>query len=326
MKVRLEKHTFELNVPFAIAGNSWSTTQAVHVVLEHGDAVGRGEGVGVYYMNETVDDIIDQLDRVASQIELDPRHDLVDDLLPPGGARNALDCAFWDLRAKTEGRRVWELLGINTPRPLRTVYTIGIDEPSVMASRAVESCAMPALKIKLDADNPVQRIEKIRGVRPDASIIVDANQSWTFDLLSDVSQPLADLGVEMIEQPLPRGGDESLVQYKSPVPLGADESCLHTAELEWCTSRYDVINIKLDKTGGLTEAMRLIERCRDGGLELMVGNMTGTSLSMAPNFVVGQFCSYVDIDGPLLLREDVDNGLEYSACGMVEAPTRALWG
>jgi L-alanine-DL-glutamate epimerase-like enolase superfamily enzyme len=198
--------------------------------------------------------------------------------------------------------------------------------PEEMAAKARAFAAYPQLKVKLDGDQPLERLSAVRNARPEATLVIDVNQGWSMAELATYTPELSNLGVAMIEQPLPRGSDAELQGYRSPIPLGADESCLDFSEYEEAAARYDVINIKLDKCGGLTEALAIAERARAEGKDLMVGNMTGTSLSMAPSHVIGQFCRFVDIDGPLLLASDIAEGLTYSEGGWVEPPSPTLWG
>jgi L-alanine-DL-glutamate epimerase-like enolase superfamily enzyme len=246
-------------------------------------------------------------------------------LLPAGGARNAIDCALWDLDAKCSGRSVWDLAAV-TAKPLETVFTIGLEAtPSEMAEKATAATSHSLLKVKLDADLPLERLRAIRAARPDARIVVDANQAWTFAELQRLAPPFAELRVQMIEQPLPRGGDAALEGFRSPVPLCADESCLHLGELEQAAARYQMINIKLDKTGGLTHALELARAARARGLGLMVGCMAGGSLAMAPTFVVGCLCDLVDIDGPLLQKADRLPGIDYAG-GRVSVFGPEVWG
>ena len=316
---------YKLATPFAISGHVFDVANTVRVSLSQAGSSGQGEGLGVFYLGDDTPSIVRQLQDVRSDIRHIKSVEEIQELLPPGGARNAVDCAFWDLRAKRECVGIWSLLDI--PRqPLTTVFSLGIDEPERMARRAIDAKDYPFLKLKLDADHPVERVEAVRKARPDAMIITDVNQGWQLDELKEYAPKLQSLGVEMIEQPLRRGDDEGLADYQSPVPLGADESCLHTGEFEAAASRYDVINIKLDKTGGLTEALKLVGLARKNEKRLMVGNMLGTSLSMAPATVVGQLSDYVDIDGPLVLQQDIENGLQYTKGGCVSPPSPLLWG
>jgi L-alanine-DL-glutamate epimerase-like enolase superfamily enzyme len=244
-------------------------------------------------------------------------------LLPAGGARNAIDCALWDLEAKRQGKTIWELTGI-CPGNTISVNTVGIGTPDEMAL-AAKALDSSQIKIKLDGELPLERVAAVRAARPDVDIVVDVNQGWTFEQLVELAPKLKALGVAMIEQPLPRGHDEALEGYKPPIPLCADESCLDTSEFEQTSRRYQMINIKLDKTGGLTEALDLAELAQDRGIELMVGNMVGTSLAMAPGFVIAQLCRFVDLDGALFLKQDREYPMSYSA-GVLSPPSPDLWG
>ena len=323
--MKIEKHAFQLKAPFNITGYSFTTTETVRVILEKNGVRGRGEAVGIYYRDETADSMAAQLDAVAGDVTSDITPETVQELLPSGGARNALDCALWDLSCKLAGRSIWNLLDI-APRELTTVATIGIESAEMMARGASAFGEYPHLKIKLSGDDPIGRLEAIRAVRPDATLIIDVNQGWSFKELQDYTPACKKLGVTMIEQPLPRGNDHELEGYSSAVPLGADESCIDLSEYKAAAARYDVINIKLDKCGGLTEGLKLVKCARQDGKGLMVGNMTGTSLSMAPAYVIGQHCQFVDIDGPILLKHDIENGLNYKSGGLVSQPTKVLWG
>jgi L-Ala-D/L-Glu epimerase len=247
------------------------------------------------------------------------------ELLPAGGARNALDCALWDLEAKSSGQRIWRLIGMQ-PRTLNTVATVGMGTNQEMAERALEFSNYPNLKIKLDNQDPIGKLEAIRRARQDATLVIDVNQGWEYQELLDYLPDLERLKVAMIEQPLRRAGDKRLEELESPIPIGADESCLTLAEYHEIKNRYQVINIKLDKTGGLTEALKIVNAAKADGKDLMVGNMTGSSLSMAPAYVIGQFCSFVDIDGPILLAQDIEHGLQYLDAGVVGLPAEELWG
>jgi len=323
--VSIERVSIPLHEPLVITGHSFSHLNTVWVTLEQDGVMGRGEGTGSYYLGETQDSIVEAIESITPALEAGLTRDGLQDLLPPGGARNAVDCALWDLECKRSGQSIWERLSI-TPRELTTVATIGVGDASAMAAHATRWSSYPHLKIKLSADSPVEKLRAIRDARPDATLVVDANQGWSFSELEAYLPSLVDLDIAMVEQPLPRGGDAQLEGFDSPIPLGADESCLSLAELDSAVSRYDVINIKLDKCGGLTEALAMVEAAQKAGKSLMVGNMTGSSLSMAPSFVVGQFCEFVDIDGPLLLRHDIGHGLTYSPEGVVSPPSAELWG
>jgi L-alanine-DL-glutamate epimerase-like enolase superfamily enzyme len=325
MKMTVETVRRPLGAPFVITGYTFSHLDAVWVVLEHGGARGRGEGVGMYYLGESPETMSLQLEGVRDAVESGAtRHD-IQSLLPPGGARNALDCAYWDLECKATGQTIWQILEI-APEPLVTVATVGMGTPEEMAAKARAFAQYPQLKVKLDGYQPLERLSAVRKARPEATLVIDVNQGWSMKDLEAYTPELANLGVTMIEQPLPRGADVELEGYRSPIPLGADESCLDLSEYEEAAPRYDVINIKLDKCGGLTEALAIAQRARGEGKDLMVGNMTGTSLSMAPSHVIGQFCRFVDIDGPLLLASDIAEGLTYGEGGWVDPPSPTLWG
>lgn len=325
LKLSVHQEDWVPTVPFRISNAVWHTFPAIVVELQDGDRVGRGEAEGVFYFDETPDVMMAQVEAVADRIEAGAtRADLLR-LMPPGGARHALDAALWDLEAKRSGRRVWELADLPL-KEIVTVYSIGLeDEPAKQAAKAAAAPHQPVLKVKLGADRPVERIEAIRSVRPDATLVIDANQGWTLDQLREVAPRLVKLGVEMIEQPLPRGGDEELEGYQAPLPLCADESCVHGGELEQASRRYQMINIKLDKCGGLTHGLELARAARAEGLGLMVGCMCGTSLAMAPAFVMGLLCDFHDLDGPLLLKNDRADGMSFDN-GVVGAPSTRLWG
>lgn len=325
MEFKVEKLTLPLERPFAITGHTFTELQAVVVTLTHNGFQGRGEGDGVYYLGETQESMQAQLETARGAVEAGiTRHEL-QQLLPAGGARNALDCALWDLEAKTSDQRIWKLLQMQ-PKTLITVATVGMGTAQEMAARAKEFVRYPNLKIKLDDEDPIQRLDAIREARPDAKLVIDVNQGWEYQELIDYLPELVRLEVAMIEQPLRRAGDKQLEELESPIPIGADESCLTVQEYHEIKNRYQVINIKLDKTGGLTEALRIVKAAVKDGKKLMVGNMTGSSLSMAPAYVIGQFCSFVDIDGPLLLANDIEDGLAYLDGGIVGLPKKELWG
>lgn len=325
MKMIIETHTFPYKKPFVITGHTFITSNTIRVILEEDGYIGRSEALGIGSNGDTDKTMTEQLERFAASSKGIITNKAVQELLPLGGARNALDCALWDLTAKKEGKSIWELLNI-IPKPLATVATISIQSPYDMATEARELSKYNNLKVKLSNDEPIAVLEAIRAARPDATLIVDVNQGWNFAELKEYIPQAQKLGIKMIEQPLPRGGDEELEGFKSIVPLGADESCRDSSEYEILASRYDVINIKLDKCGGLTDALKIINFAKEDGKELMVGNMCGSSLSMAPSYVVGQFCKYIDIDGPLFLKHDVEHGLEYKDGGFVSMPEKKLWG
>lgn len=312
-------------IPFRIAGLTRDRFRLVVVQLTDGTFVGQGEGLPVHYLSDTTERMCEQIEAAREAIEGGIDREALLSLLPPGGARNALDSALWDLEAKQSGKSIWDLTGI-VPNPVTTTYTVGIEAtPEEMAARAVEASSFPILKIKVDADCPVECVAAIRAARSDARLVVDANRSWTYRELREFAPRLAALDVQLIEQPLPREGDESLEGYRSPVPLSADESCQHRGELEAASRRYQILNIKLDKAGGLTEALLLAQAARQKRMQVLVSNMGGTSLSMAPAFVLAQLCDYVELDGPFVLRSDRLPALAYRD-GHLEAPDPRLWG
>jgi L-alanine-DL-glutamate epimerase-like enolase superfamily enzyme len=323
VETRIEE--LPLKRPFRITGKTFDRTRALIVLIGEDGVTGWGEAEGVFYNGETAASILDQAQAYLSTCRDVPSRAELREAMPPGGARNAIDCALWDLEAKRACSTIWTLTDIR-PRPLTTVFTIGLEDTAEdMAIKAAAAPHAPVLKIKLDNDRPVERIEHIRRARPDADLVIDANCAWSLGELKDYARALARLGVAMIEQPLPRGQDGELEGYASPVPLCADESCLHGGDLDYVADRYALINIKLDKTGGLTEALDLARAARERGLGLMVGNMMGGSLAMAPSFVIGCLCRYVDLDGPLFLERDMSPAMTFNGTE-IEPPSPRLWG
>ena len=330
LELRVREETWPIRGAFTISRGS--KVEALVVVAEliartpDGESVsGRGECVPYARYGETAEGVCEELKLLAPRLAkgLD-RHGL-QDALPPGAARNALDCAFWDLEAKQAGQRAWELAGQPPPEPLVTAYTLSLDSPAVMGRQAAENAHRPLLKLKLTGPDDLARVEAVRAQAPRSSLIVDANEGWSPADYVELAPRLAGLGVDLIEQPLPATADEALASLERPVPLCADESCHDTASLAKFAGRYDAINIKLDKTGGLTEALRLKETALSQGYEIMVGCMMSTSLSMAPATLVAQGAKVVDLDAPLLLERDRDHGLVFEG-STVQPPEAALWG
>ena len=318
-----------LREPFVLAGAAYESIRTVTVELAEEGARGRGEAAGVDYRGETPESVREHLEACRGEVEalagdrLPPAG--LDALLPAGGARNAFDCALWDLRLKRTGRTIWDLLDLR-PRPVTTAFTLSLDAPQAMAAAALRAPSFALLKLKLDAEDPVARVAAVRAARPDAELIVDANGSWSAGLLATVGPALLEHGVALVEQPLPPADDAALDGWSIPAPpLCADESCQSSADLDALAARYAFVNLKLDKSGGLTEALRMVERCRELGVGLMVGNMLGSSLAMAPAFVVAQHCRWADLDGPLLQRLDRDPSMRYEGA-VVHPPPRELWG
>ena len=287
--------------------------------------VGRGEAAGVDYAGETPASMQAQVQSVASRLHDEVTAAELSEWLPAGGARNALDCALWDLRAKESGIPVAVRAGLPTLRPVRTVLTLGLADEADTRRKARESRHYPELKLKLDAERHLDVVRMVREEHPTARLVVDANQAWDRALLDRLEPPMRDLGVELIEQPVPHGADASLDGYTGRIPLAADESCVDRQSFPDLLGRYQFINIKLDKCGGLTEALSMVAQAQKMGFGLMVGNMCGTSLAMAPGFLIAQFCTHVDLDGPLLQRLDRDHPIVFQD-GLMSIPERALWG
>ena len=302
-------------------------TEAHVVVAEIIDGAHRGRGEAVPYgrYGETVDSVITQIASMAGAIQAGAGRLALQALLPPGAARNAIDCALWDLEAKRAGVRAWTLAGLPRLDPVETAFTLSLAEPDAMADAARAAAHYPLLKLKIGGAHDLERVAAVAAAAPNARLIVDANEALSFDQLVTLSPALADLGVRLIEQPLKAGQDQALEGYAGPVPLCADES-LHTrAELALCARRYQTINIKLDKAGGLTEALALAAEARATGLEIMTGCMVATSLSMAPALLIAQGAAVVDLDGPLLLARDRAPGLTYRG-SRIDPPPAGLWG
>lgn len=325
MELTFRRVDWKFATPMRISYRTRTHAETVQVELRDGALVGRGEAQGISYNGETVDSILAQLSAASAELCRISTSEQLDTILPTGGARNAVDCALWDLRAKRSGKRIWEMLNFESVRPLVTVYTIALDAPEIMAKKALESRQYPILKIKLTGTDDLGRILCVHRARPDAKLVLDANQSWTLAQLKEMLPKLSVLPIVLIEQPLPVGHDEELRELRPGIPLCADESCQASSSLAELTGKYQFINIKLDKTGGLTEALRLANDARVKGFRLMVGCMGGSSLAMAPGFVVGQLCEVVDLDGPLLALNDVAHHISYTGAVMNQPDTR-LWG
>ena len=304
-----------------------SKTEAEVVVAEIADGAHRGRGEAVPYARygETVAGVLEQIESVRPRLEAGAARTELQRLLPPGAARNALDCALWDLEAKRAGVRAWTLAGRARLDPVKTCFTISLGAPEEMAQAAKANSRRPMLKLKIGGPGDLDAVAAVHAAAPRARLIVDANEALSFDELRRLAPEFARLDVRLLEQPLPAGEDAELEDYESPVPLCADES-LHTrAELAACAGRYSLINIKLDKTGGLTEALALAGEARALGLGLMIGCMVATSLAMAPAMILAQGAEVVDLDGPLLLKLDRVPGLAIIG-SLLEPPARDLWG
>lgn len=321
MRIKVTRNVFRLAQVFTISRGSRTEAQVLTVHVSDGAAQGWGECVPYARYGETLDSVTDEIEELPETFD---RADLAQ-LLPAGAARNAVDCALWDLEAKRAGQRVWSLAGLATPGPHITAYTLSLDSPEAMQAQAALNAHRPLLKIKLGTPDDMPRLEAVRAGAPDARIIVDANEGWSVDIYADLAPHLVRLGVDLVEQPLPAGEDDALIGLDRPVPVCADESCHDRASLPALRGKYDMVNIKLDKTGGLTEALALRSAAIAQGYGIMVGCMVGSSLAMAPAVLLAQGAAVVDLDGPLLLAEDRDTPLTFDAAG-VHPPDAALWG
>jgi L-Ala-D/L-Glu epimerase len=312
---------FRLARAFTISRGSRTEAHVLTVRITRDGHTGRGECTPYPRYGESLASVTAQIEGLPAGID---RLSL-QSALPAGAARNAVDCALWDLAAKQAGRRVWDLAGLPPPVSVPTAFTLSLDDPDTMREQARLNAHRPLLKIKLGTENDMARLAAVRAGAPRAALIVDANEGWTPEIYADLAPHLHRMGVVMVEQPLPAAADEALAGMARPVPVCADESCHDRGSLAHLAGKYDMVNIKLDKTGGLTEALALRDIAHAQGYGIMVGCMLGTSLAMAPALLVAQGVTHVDLDGPLLLAEDRDNPLHYGADG-AHPPEAALWG
>lgn len=326
IELDVRNESLRLRTPFRITGHVFHDVPVTVATLRQGGWRGRGEAAGVYYLDDFPAGMLATIESYRDRIEAGLGRDDLRALLPPGGARNAIDCALWELEAQRAGLPVWKLAGIAAPQPLLTTYTLGADEPAVMARGATDYTGARAIKLKLTGDPELDgaRVLAVRAARPDVWIGVDANQGYVGDTLSQLLPALVQARVSLLEQPCRRGHEAELDGFDRIIPIAADESVQGLDEVEALVGRFDVMNIKLDKCGGLTEGLLMAERARALGLKVMVGNMVGTSLAMAPGYVLGQACDIVDLDGALFLREDRTPGVIY-ADGQVTCPDE-VWG
>jgi L-alanine-DL-glutamate epimerase-like enolase superfamily enzyme len=325
LRLELKLEQWPLVAPFRITGYTWESIPVLLVRLEKNGQVGQGEAAGVYYKNDKPASMLAQLESLRTTIEAGITRDRAQTLLPRGGARNALDCALWDLEAKLTGRAAWQIAGLTQPRPLLTTFTCGADEPEKMAAVARGYRNARAIKLKLtgqpiDAD----RVRAVRAARADVWLGVDGNQGFTRESLERLMPTLTDADVALIEQPFPIGQEALHDGLQSPIPLAADESAQGVADVAGLAGRFDVVNIKLDKCGGLTEGLAMAQAARELGLDCMVGNMMGSSLAIAPAFLVGQLCKVVDLDGPVFQKTDRAVAVQYTD-GCITCPL-SLWG
>jgi L-alanine-DL-glutamate epimerase-like enolase superfamily enzyme len=321
MQIEVTPDVFKLAQVFTISRGSRTEAKVLTVRVSDGGGTGWGECVPYARYSETLASVTAEINALSGNITRDALYDL----LPAGAARNAMDCALWDLQAKQSGKRVWELAGLAAPKPQITAYTLSLAEPAEMQAQAAKHAHRPLLKIKLGTPDDMPRLEAVRAGAPKSTIIVDANEGWSAEVYADLAPHLVRLGVALVEQPLPAGEDEALIGMARPVPVCADESAHDCSSLGKLKGKYDVVNIKLDKTGGLTEALKLRAASLAEGYDVMVGCMVGSSLAMAPATLVAQGVKIVDLDGPLLLGEDRENALKFDEDG-VHPPVVDLWG
>ena len=309
---------------FRISRGSRTEARVVVVTVNDGKNTGRGEGVPIARYNQTIDSVLAQIESIKNEKNLE--RITIQKLLPAGAARNALDCALWDLEAKRSGKRVWELANVPIIAEVETSFTISLDAPNKMATAAKAAANSPLLKLKLGGDDPdLARIEAVHEAAPTARLLIDANESWSPEHYRKIAPALKKLGVELIEQPFPANADEVLETLNHPVPVCADESCHTSADLPRLRKRYEMINVKLDKTGGLTEALLLTEAAREGGFKLLIGCMVCTSLGIAPTRLLTSAADWIDLDGALLLARDREHPVPYTN-GRMGIPPRELWG
>jgi L-alanine-DL-glutamate epimerase-like enolase superfamily enzyme len=312
LSIAVEK--LRLAAPFRISGYVFEEQEVVVVTLDDGLHSGRGEASGVYYLGDTAQTMVTAIEGARGAIEAGIDRTALQGLLPPGGARNAVDCALWELDAQRLRKPVWMLAELPPAKPLVTTFTLGADDPAAMAAGARKYAQARSLKLKLtgDLDVDIVRVQAVRAARPDVWMGVDANQGYAIDALDSLIGALVPANISLLEQPLKRGREADLEGFTSRIPIAADESALSFVDLADLVGRFDMVNIKLDKCGGLTEGLAMAHEARRLGLQVMVGNMVGTSLAMAPAFVLGQLCDVVDLDGPIFLAQDRTPGMTYA--------------
>ncbi|OIP83869.1 MAG: dipeptide epimerase [Rhodobacterales bacterium CG2_30_65_12] len=321
MRLFVTEELFPLREVFTISRGSKTQAAVLTVCIKDGGAQGWGECVPYARYGETLASVRAEIEGLPGRFD----RAALQQLLPAGAARNAVDCALWDLAAKQAGKRVWDLAGLAKPGPEITAYTLSLGSPEEMRAKAAAHAHRPILKIKLGTPDDMPRLEAVRAGAPKSRIIVDANEGWSAAIYADLAPHLVRLGVALVEQPLPAGDDEALIGMARPVPVCADESCHDRTSLPRLKGKYDLVNIKLDKTGGLTEALALRNAARGEGYRVMVGCMVGSSLAMAPAVLLAQDAMVTDLDGPLLLAKDRTSALHYDAAG-VHPPEATLWG
>ena len=319
--IQAKVEIFPLAQVFRISRGARTQAEVVTVTYEKDGIIGRGECVPYARYNETLESVTKQIEDLPDNID----KETLQETLPPGAARNAVDCALWDFECKKLDQRIWKTANIQKPEKNITAYTLSLDEPENMFKQAEKNSNRPLLKIKLGTPNDMPRLEAVRKGAPNSEIIVDANEGWDAEVYSQLAPKLVKLGVKLVEQPLPADEDDDLIGLPRPLPICADESCHDRKSLEKLIGKYDFVNIKLDKTGGLTEALLLKNKALEAGFKIMVGCMVGSSLAMAPATLIAQNATFVDLDGPLLLAQDRQHGLLYDE-SWVHPPVKDLWG
>jgi L-alanine-DL-glutamate epimerase-like enolase superfamily enzyme len=324
LSIEANEEIWPLKQPFRISRGSRTEARVVVVTVSDGKHIGRGEGIPLARYNQSITSVLAQIESITGEKNLNRQG--LQNLLPAGAARNALDCALWDLEAKASGKRAWEMANIPIVPEVETSFTISLDTPEKMSAAAKANAKLPILKLKLGGDDlDLSRVQAVRETAPEARLLIDANESWSPSQYREIVPSLKESGVELIEQPFPAHADAVLETLDHPIPVCADESCHTTADLPRLTNRYEAINVKLDKTGGLTEALRLCSRAGESAFKLLIGCMVCTSLAIAPARLLASTAQWVDLDGPLLLAHDRDQGLNYHN-GKINMPSRELWG
>ena len=319
--IQAKVEIFPLAQVFRISRGARTQAEVVSVKINRNHFTGHGECVPYARYNETLGSVIQQIESLPADID----RETLQTMLPAGAARNAVDCALWDLESKTLNQPIWQLAGMQMPKQALTAFTLSLDEPENMLKQAKYNSNRPLLKIKLGTPNDMPRLEAVRLGAPNSEIIVDANEGWNAEIYTKLAPDLVRLGVKLVEQPLPANQDDALIGLPRPLPICADESCHDRSSLPQLVGKYDYVNIKLDKTGGLTEALLLKNKALEHGFKIMVGCMVGSSLAMAPATLIAQNATFVDLDGPLLLSQDRHHGLLYED-SWVYPPVRELWG
>ncbi|WP_119422258.1 N-acetyl-D-Glu racemase DgcA [Desertibaculum subflavum] len=325
MKLSVDVEVWPIEGGFTISRGSRTEQPVVVARLMQDGVTGHGECVPYPRYGESIDNVVAAIEAARPAIEAGLTRQGLLDVMQPGAARNAVDGALWDLEAKWTGKPAWQIAGLPEPKPLVTCFTLSLGTPESMRAKAREAADRPLLKVKLGGEGDLERMAAVREGAPKARLVADANEAWTADMLEHYPAELAKLGVEMIEQPLKAGADDWPLDMPRPVPLCADESCHGIDHLDRLAGRYDLVNVKLDKTGGLTAALALVQAARAKGFGVMLGCMVGTSLGMAPAFLAAQLARYVDLDGPLILSRDRVPGIRFEG-SLMHPPPRELWG